>query len=150
MLKLPLHDRQGNVRSYALIDDIDWPLAAYRWSQHSAGYAYRMVKRQAIYLHREVMGLSYGDGTECDHINGDRLDCTRNNLRTGTTAQNRQNIKPRPGSARGVYLNKKTGKWYVQVKSQGVKHCLGTYQTKEEAMVAAKAGREKLLPFSHH
>lgn len=102
-------------------------------------------------MHREIMGLVKGDGQEVDHINRDRHDNRRENLRIGTRALNGQNLSVKPGCAsrhRGVSWDKRRNRWSARVKVQGVLHWLGYFDREEDAAAAASAFRAKYMPFS--
>ena len=83
----------------ALIDDEDYErIAAHKWCairDRSQWYAARNTQRDGrnttVRMHREILGLSLGDGMETDHRNGDGLDNRRDNLRVATHAQNQAN-----------------------------------------------------------
>lgn len=81
------------------------------------------------------MGLIQGDPREADHINGDRLDNTRANLRICTLAENRRNCSKRRATTssrfKGVDLMK-TGKYRARV---GAMH-VGVFASEREAAVA--------------
>lgn len=67
--------------------------------------------------HRLVLGAP--PGFEIDHINGDRLDNRRSNLRVVTRSQNHQNRRgPRRGSSRfkGVMWDKRLSMWRAAVQ----------------------------------
>jgi hypothetical protein len=49
-------------------------------------------------------------------------------------------------SHRGVYLDARDGKWYVQVKHEGQRHNGGRFDTEEEAATVAEALRAQVLP----
>lgn len=88
-----------------------------------------------IYLHRAVMQSPPGD-VVVDHINRDRLDCRRENLRLVSRAVNNVNRGPRPGKRFvGVTLDKnRQGKqWVAQIASQGTGRTIGRFSTEEEA-----------------
>lgn len=54
--------------------------------------------------------------------------------------------KPRKGSAsgvRGVYLNKKSGRWWAELTAQGERHYLGTYATLGEAAEARREAEQE-------
>lgn len=162
MVRLPLHNRNGDVIAEALVDEDDASLASYSWCRHSEGYVYRMARdgdrRQPVLLHREVCGLTVGDGLQADHKNGDKLDNRRANLRAVTNAQNAQNRRPggnllyagKPTSSRfrGVYWNASRGKWYAGIVVAGTSRYLGSYVTEDEAGRAAAEARRELMPWS--
>jgi hypothetical protein len=82
-----------------------------------------------------------------DHINGERLDNRKENLRAVTSKQNAQNRKPRKNSSskyKGVVFDKKSGKYQAQIKVDGKSKYLGQYE-KEEAAARAydKASRDE-------
>ncbi len=79
----------------AVVDYRDRGIAGLRrWRRSPSGYIYCATsvggRPVTLYLHREIAGLTPGDGLEVDHINNDRLDNRRSNLRVLTHAQNRQ------------------------------------------------------------
>lgn len=137
---------------FAIIDDEDYErLSKYTW-EYLNGYAIRrqhikyesgkaIVKRYR--MHREIMGTPIG--LETDHINGDRLDNRKSNLRICTSAQNKQNRKINRKNTtgyKGVIIEKKTRgeKHYNLIRAQitldsRIK-CLGYYKTLEDAAQA--------------
>lgn len=68
-------------------------LNQWNWRANAFGYAMRMIGRTAIWMHRVVLGCEPGSFT--DHVNRDRLDNRRENLRRATPSQNGAN-KPKP------------------------------------------------------
>ena len=128
----------------SLIDAQDAPLAAQSlWFLNSGGYAYngRML------LHRLL--LSPPADREVDHINGDRLDNRRANLRVVTRSENSQNVRAHKRSksgVRGVWFG--AGKWIAGINTGGRRIHLGRFLTLEEAEVAVRAGRARLMPYS--
>ena len=88
-------------------------------------------------IHRIILP----DYKEVDHINQDKTDNRRCNLRECTRSQNMMNINlvsRNTSGTKGVYLNKKTNKWYAQIGINSTKHCLGTFQSKGEAINARR------------
>jgi hypothetical protein len=70
----------------ALVDDDQFAgLSQYRWRYASSGYAVRTVRangrRRHIFMHRQIMAAQ--PGQLVDHIDHDRLDNRRENLRFG-------------------------------------------------------------------
>lgn len=96
---LPLRDRDGNVIAYAIVDHDVYPeLSQWRWSLGDRGYVVRSVRvgdgtQQKVRLHRVVMRCATGDGLEIDHINQNKFDNRRANLRYVTHAENLANLR---------------------------------------------------------
>ena len=98
-----LHDRFGVVRGCAIIDATDAAWAG-QWSWHltGKGYAGRIAGAtdakpgNVVFLHRELLGLpQVRDGVDGDHINRNKLDCRRSNLRVAPNGLNAQNKPPK-------------------------------------------------------
>lgn len=126
----------------ALVDEDDFEfLSQWSWFYHKNGYAMRSYRENGQYrkarMHREVINAP--SGFDVDHINGDKLDNRKCNLRTATRTQNNANSKiPRHNRSgyKGVGWLNARGKWRarIQVNSKGMH--LGLFDTKEEAAYA--------------
>lgn len=153
---IPLRARDGSVRAYALVDPADADFVnRWHWSLHRGGYAVRhqMIDgvQRAFLLHREILGMVRGDGLEGDHMNHDRLDCRRSNLRAITKKGNRQNVRAKPWSTspyRGVCWDKKAGKWNATIFMNGKKTHLGYFDVEADAAAASLSARQKLMPYA--
>ena len=151
---IPLHDKAGAVRGFALVDAEDLPdVAQFRWHLQE-GYVCRWLGRKGPTryerLHRRLLGLSVGDGVQADHENRNRLDCRRSNLRVATFAENMQNKASARGAAsayRGVAYCKTTGKWLAQAKGEGIKLYKRCRDELDAARIA-EAFRRKHMPFA--
>lgn len=143
---IPLWARDGSVRAWAIVDaDSADDLAVLRWHVTPYGYACsRFSASEYLYMHRVVLDLGYGDPLQADHINGDRLDNRRSNLRVATAAENRQNQRR---AYRGASLLP-SGRWRAQGCVSGQSTHIGVFDTREEAARAASAFRAEHLPFS--
>lgn len=156
MVRIPLRDRTGEVIAHALVDDCDSGLAEQRWYRHSAGYAMRKEARgvgkwRQYFMHREVLGLEPGDGRACDHINRDRLDNRRSNLRVATSAENMQNRGSLRGTSsrfRGVSWHKRDEKWTASACVNGRTTYLGNYESEGAAADAVSAFRAEHMPYA--
>jgi len=155
-IQVPLYARDGTVRAWSIIDDEDAHLAAYRWCLHHAGYAKRQApngngQKRTVLLHRAILGLVQDDGREGDHIDGDRLNNRRANLRAVTHAENSQNRASQPGTSRyrGVSWSEWTHSWQVQVAVNGRVFYLGRFADEDEAARVASEGRLLLMPFTN-
>ncbi len=87
-----------------------------------------------IRLHRLVMNAP--KGTEIDHIDGDRCNNRKRNLRCCTGLQNKRNRSKNTNNTsgfKGVTWHKKAGKWEAQLQ-RGARHSyLGLFERREEA-----------------
>jgi hypothetical protein len=111
----------------------------------SHGYAQMWENPHVTLVHRWVMGARHRDGKIVDHINGNRLDCRKVNLRIVTASESSSNVKGRAGSGyRGVYPMGR--KWQARGKLRGQVTNLGTFDTPEEAGRVAHEWRLVNLP----
>lgn len=132
-----------------LVDDEDFELLMkYRWS-YSHGYAKRGTFRNKIkksyYMHREIMGSP--GGFDIDHINGNKLDNRKCNLRVVPHSVNINNRNTSP--VKGFYFSDKNKKYVSTIKIHGKKITLGSFLTAAEATAAynkAKADLFSLYP----
>ncbi len=94
-------------------------------------YAVRSIKNESnMSMHREILGLSKGDGMQADHINGDGLDNRRSNLRTCTSGQNSHNralSKANVSGLKGVSWDEQCKKWRAYIIYKGRARNLGRY-----------------------
>lgn len=111
----------------------------------SHGYV-RVCGRHGVrerYLHREIMGAD--QSVVVDHINGDKLDNQKANLRICTQQQNSFNSRtPNTNSTgvKGVYWCNKRLKWVAQIAYNGKTIPLGRYVDFQSA-VEARLVKEK-------
>jgi len=126
----------------ALISEQDSHLASYKWFLQRRAlnfYAARFVrvdgKNQMLLLHRAVLGLTKG-GPSVDHINGNGLDNTRENLRACTQKTNSRNVglpKHNTTGYLGVTKIAKTGRYTAQIWNGSKPLYLGSFASAEEA-----------------
>jgi hypothetical protein len=122
----------------SLVDnDIYDKVGKYKWWCSHDGYAWRRINGKPTPLHRYILNAQ--DGQIVDHINRDKLDNRRVNLRFCTVGQNACNSKMRKDNTsgyRGVCYVKRTGKWIAYVFDNRKQINIGFYDTPE---IAAKA-----------
>jgi len=98
-----------------------------------------------VYMHRLIMQPP--DGMVIDHINGNKLDNRKCNMRVCTDLQNRFNNRPRRASQsqlKGVYerwipaSGSKSGRsvYDASIRVNGKKRHIGTFQEKIDAVTA--------------
>lgn len=134
----------------ALIDEADWPLIEGRtWRRGTTGYAIAEtmystdgVKRKARFrMHRVIVGV-IPEGMEIDHINRNRLDNRRANLRVVTVSANRQNKTSVKGSSSkylGVIFEQFTQCWRACLTKDYKVYRSRRFKTEEEAARAYNA-----------
>lgn len=116
---------------YALVDNEDYKWLN-QWKWHFDRYAKRTPQKsdgdspRNIRMHRVIFGVK--DDEFVDHINQNKLDNRRKNLRIATKSQNNRNIK-----CKGYHLVRKTGKWRVQISINRKKYVFGFFNTEKQA-----------------
>lgn len=147
MQLIPVHQAVVVV-AYTKVDDADYEWLSRAYWRLSEGYPRRNAD---VRMHREILGLVPGDGMEGDHINGDRLDNRRTNLRVVTHAQNKQNLSSYRGSSsrfRGVCWESRRRKWRAYMTVDGRRFELGQFASEEQAAQVAAEARRQAMPFT--
>lgn len=120
---------------------------AYAWHLDKDGYPITSAGGRGgvrLLLHRYLLGAQ--PGQICDHINGNRLDCRKANLRVVDRIGNGQNVakhRDNRSGYKGVHLCKTTGRWRARLMAKGAVVDLGRFSTPEEAAHAYDKAAEK-------
>lgn len=119
--------RSGEV---ALISTADLPeVCLWYWYVGSDGYVSRTdASRCRPRLHAFL--LKPHKGQAVDHVNRDRLDNRRSNLRIATAQDNMRNRGPNKSNRSGrcgVYWDKRRKRWHAQIKPNGRSISLGNF-----------------------
>ena len=128
-----------------LLDSDRQDLIGLTWYvERSTGYARtdRSYKNKTVCsrMHRLVMG-AIGAGLVVDHINGNKLDNRRANLRAVPQSINAKNRR-HPGR----WISKtKWGRWEAYVCDKNRKISLGVFATEAQASDVAKSKRDELM-----
>lgn len=96
------------------------------------------------YIHRVVIGAK--EGEIVDHINGNKLDNRRSNLRICTPQENAYNSSIRKNNrtgVRGVYWDSNRKKWAVQITANKKTICVGRFEDFNEACAAREAAEHE-------
>lgn len=123
---------------YAYVDDEDFDYySQWKWYYSASGYAVRSKNGHQVFLHREIANTPKGYKT--DHIDRNKLNNTRENLRTCTDSQNQANTTKKSTNTsgyKGVSLNKQTGRWTAQITVGRKRIHIGYFDFPEDAAQA--------------
>ena len=113
------------------------------WWVCSDGYVRGRINGRMTTLHREVCYPEPSPGQQVDHVNRDRLDNRRANLRAVDTWINQHNkaIKPGRSRVRGVSKTAR-GTYRARITINGHAHALGEYKDPERARRAVEQARK--------
>jgi hypothetical protein len=131
----------------ALVDDEVFEMInKKRWYATHFGYASRKSTKKekangapsVTYMHRQITNA--GKEKDVDHINGNRLDNRKENLRVCSRSENLRNQKRKSPSKTSVYkgvcLVKNTQKWRSYIYYDEKAHHLGTFDSETKAALA--------------
>ena len=118
----------------AIVDDKDFDfLNQWKW-YFAHGYAVRTQnnypnKPFQVRMHRIILGTP--EGMDSDHINRDRLDNRRSNLRICNRSQNISNtfLRSNKSGYKGVEWHKASQKWQARIRFYGKRLQLGVFKT---------------------
>lgn len=158
MQKIPVYKKifgEPQVVAYALVDESDFQFVAgfSQWWLHSDGYAQCKSgtgdQRKTVLMHRLILGLTERE-VHCDHINHNRLDNQRSNLRAVSQTENNRNPTPNArsdSSSQYKGVGRYRGGWRAQGWANGKTVWIGKFETEELARQAYdewKAGNVKI------
>lgn len=134
---------------YAIVDkeDFDW-LNQWKWHYSDGGYAHRSqhirlgknkYSCKIIRMHRLINNTP--DGFVTDHINRNKLDNRKCNLRTvdkSVNSINRDKPENNKSGYKGVYWDSWSKKWRAELGLNGKRIRLGRYANIKDAIAARK------------
>lgn len=137
----------------ALVDDEDYEeLNKYRWFC-SNGYVVRgrysreTKKTSSVRIHRVIMNPP--DYMDVDHINHNKLDNRKENLRVCTASGNQMNrdkfLTRNTSGYKGVSWSKDHRKWDARIKKDGKNYWLGLFVDVKEAHKAYQQKAKELF-----
>lgn len=134
-----------NEEIYFDLDDAE-EILQYCWSVDSSGYPSASINRKNVRMH------AFLDCKQYDHINRNKLDNRRENLRLSSEQDNARNRSKQTNNTSGfigVYFNKQAKKWRAQITIDFKTTALGQFANKEDAIRARlKAEKEYFGEFA--
>lgn len=122
-MELPLKNNKKEIIDYTIVSEEDFEkLSKFKWYKNNNGYVVSTINGKTCRMHRyimiEILGNELTSKQPIDHINNNKLDNTRDNLRVSTNSENSQNkkkIKNTSSIYKNVFYIKKTKKWRAQI-----------------------------------
>lgn len=116
----------------------------YRWYKSALGYIVTSKNNKKPFLHRLIMGIAPDASRPfVDHINGNKLDNRRENLRWASRSENNRNSKNKGDRPfKGVVHNRGLY-WVAQIRLDGKNTHIGTFDSEIEAAKAYDAAAKK-------
>lgn len=124
-----LRNKTNNITGTVLVDleDVD-RLSNYKWRLETGYAIFGKSKKNKISMHRFI--LNYYGELEVDHINRNKLDNRKDNLRIVPKIINMQNIK----TDKKHLTQTNSGNWVVKIRRFGTIYRFGPYKNKEDAL----------------
>jgi hypothetical protein len=130
----------SNKKPIVIDDSSNDDLSKYRWFVNSEGYVKRSTwvdgKMATIYMHRLVAGLERGDRRQVDHVNGNKSDNRKENLRVCFNYENQRNrgkTRSNTSGFKGVFWNKSECKWIARIGFKRKSIYLGRFDSADAA-----------------
>ena len=150
----------SNANKYVLLDNDDYErLKKYKYWLRRDGYACHTLHRRSdhktdiatiVCMQWEIVERK--SGKQVDHINGNKLDNRKENLRVCSNSENQIN-RPAPKNSstgyKGVCYHKRDKRFRAQITFGGITYRLGTFKTAIEGAIAYNKKAKELTPFAY-
>lgn len=129
-------DNKNNITYQMLYDIDDYKLIKNKNINYSDGYGRITINKKLQLVHRLITNATNGDIV--DHINNNKLDNRKQNLRIVNHSINNQNIKKKGGTSiyKGVFYLEKTNNWKVNIQFNKKRIYLGIFDNEKNAGLA--------------
>lgn len=139
------YDLNGNiVKTYKIdLEDVDFVKTHKCYTHNITKYAIFKKDGKNIALHKYLTNTINNDNVVVDHINRDRYDNRKSNLRITSSLENNLNTgipSHNTSGIKGVSYRKKDGTYEAYVNKYDKKIGLGSYNTIDKASIARKIG----------
>jgi len=140
MSQIILHNKQKEITGYCQVSEEDYEhLNQYKWYINGNGYVQSHFNKKTWSIHRyifiEILKKEITKSNIIDHINNNKLNNSRENLRIATFSENTRNKKKRENTSSkyiGVSFNKNSKIWETRLKFDN-KELLASYKNEEDA-----------------
>lgn len=143
MAKIPIRNKRRK-DLFTIVSDQDAErLMRHIWYDQN-GYVARKSEGRNVRMHREIM--SPPKDKVVDHINGDRRDNRRENLRVCSVAENQRNYKKRSDGKTSKYKGvslESPGVWRASIRLGRRLKNLGRFKSEDDAAEAYNQASEK-------
>lgn len=116
-----------NDKGFILVSLTDKEILDIGWFIDSRGYVAKKINYRNVRLHRMVMNANKGQIV--DHINGNKLDNRRENLRFCTKQENCRNVHARRNKYNFKGISKNGNRFMAQIRLSGKLKYLGSFNT---------------------
>lgn len=140
--RIVLFNIQGKKVGVAIIDYEDYKICKKKkWHLGVNGYATAVIEKKPTPLHKYIFSAK-----EIDHIDRDKLNNRKSNLRQCTHSQNMANCLPRKKGSKykGIWFENRRNKWAASINFNNKKHWIGYFKKEIDA---AKAYDIKAIEF---
>lgn len=143
--------KNKGVRGYAMVDDADYEmLSKHAWFLSTSGYAIKSnwdIRKSGHTVMTRLL-LECPDGMFVDHIDGNRLNNQRSNLRLATKSQNGANRgapSNNKSGFKGVHFDKFNNKWRAEIWCNNKRKRIGRFERIEDAARAYNETAKELF-----
>lgn len=145
IVKIVLRDKYQNINGYSIIDYEDYEkIKDYKWYLTDGYCVTKGIEKNNDV---DICCVIFNNKNLYDHINNDRLNNKKNNLRPATSQQNAMNMSKKCTNKSGVTgvqkQNKNSPRWIAGITYKYKSIWLGVYKTFDEAVIARLKGEAK-------
>jgi len=134
----------SNTKAQFSVDEDDYPKILQHnhifTENHKGGIQlFSKVLGRTIVLARLILNIPLDDGKNVDHIDGNKKNNTKNNLRIASLSQNQWNRKKNTNSTsrfKGVHWSKADKRWKASIRVNSKPYHLGLFNVEQEAAEA--------------
>lgn len=138
MSKIPLRNKKGEIIDYTTVSPEDFEhLNQFKWCKNGSGYVIgNRIYRLHRYIKLQILKETIPENYIVDHIDNDRLNNQRSNLRIITHSENSRNKKKKENCTSkyiGVSLSKKYNSFEVHIRIKDNKRLTAIYNNEIHA-----------------